>query len=73
MQNWQATRNDLEGYVMMQVTNLERLLTWIKSCPYQFTISSMSGGYVHVKFLIPFVELVEDDDMDIEANDGKPF
>tara|TARA_R100000687_G_scaffold79852_1_gene74521 strand:+ start:225 stop:467 length:243 start_codon:yes stop_codon:yes gene_type:complete len=39
----------------MQINNLETLLTWLKSSPFKFTISSMSGGFVHVKFLIPFV------------------
>jgi len=38
---------------MMQVDNLEQLLAWVKSSPCQFTVSSMSGGYVHVKFLVP--------------------
>ena len=38
---------------MMQVRNLEKFLAWVKSSPCQFTVSSMSGGYVHVKFLVP--------------------
>jgi hypothetical protein len=38
----------------LQVENLESFLTWAKTCPYQYTISSMSGGFVHVKFLIPY-------------------
>ena len=38
---------------MMQVNNLEQFLAWVKSSPCQFTVSSMSGGYVHVKFLVP--------------------
>ena len=37
-----------------QVENLEHFLTWIKSCPYKYTISSMSGGFIHVKVLIPY-------------------
>ena len=37
----------------MQVYNLEKFLAWVKSSPCQFTVSSMSGGYVHVKFLVP--------------------
>ena len=37
----------------MQVRNLEKFLAWVKSSPCQFTVSSMSGGYVHVKFLVP--------------------
>lgn len=41
----------------MQIDNLNKFLAWVKSCPYQFTISSMSGGYVHIKFLIPFTDL----------------
>ena len=37
----------------MQVDNLQKFLSWVKSSPCQFTVSSMSGGYVHVKFLVP--------------------
>ena len=37
-----------------QVDNLNKFLAWIKECPYTFTISSMSGGFVHVKFFIPY-------------------
>ena len=36
-----------------QVENLEEYLSWLKTCPSYYAISSMSGGYVHVKFLIP--------------------
>ena len=36
-----------------QVENLEDFLSWLKTCPNYYAISSMSGGYVHVKFLIP--------------------
>ncbi len=35
-----------------QVENLEEFLTWLKTCPNHYTISSMQGGFVHVKFLI---------------------
>jgi len=38
---------------MMQVDNLEKFLAWVKSSPCQFTVSSMSGGNVHVKFTVP--------------------
>tara|TARA_R100001244_G_C5104756_1_gene119694 strand:- start:10 stop:183 length:174 start_codon:yes stop_codon:yes gene_type:complete len=37
-----------------QVDNLNKFLAWLKECPYTFTISSMSGGFVHVKFFIPY-------------------
>jgi len=37
----------------VQVANLSKFLTWVEKCPYTFTISSMSGGFVHVKFFIP--------------------
>lgn len=33
-----------------QVENLQKFLTWVKTCPYDFTVSSMSAGIVHVKF-----------------------
>ena len=38
---------------MMQVDNLEKFLAWVRSSPCQFTLSSMSGGCVHVKFTVP--------------------
>ena len=38
---------------MMQVDNLEKFLAWVRSSPCQFTVSSMSGGLVHVKFIVP--------------------
>jgi len=38
-----------------QVNNLTEFLAWVEDCPYTFTISSMSGGFVHVKFFIPYV------------------
>jgi len=44
-----------------QIENLESFLTWIKSCPYKYTISSMSGGSLHVKFLIPSNDALEGD------------
>ena len=53
---------------MIQISNLEKLLAWIKSSPCQFTISSMSGGFVHVKFLVPcdkeIAQMVELEDRD---------
>ncbi len=33
-----------------QVENLQKFLTWVKTCPYDLTVSSMSSGVVHVKF-----------------------
>ena len=37
----------------IQVRILEQILAWVKSCPCEFTLSSMSGGCVHVKFTVP--------------------
>ena len=45
----------IRGRLLMnnaQVENLEEFLTWLKTCPNHYTISSMQGGFVHVKFLI---------------------
>ncbi len=36
----------------MQIKELETFLEWLKTSPSTNSISSMSGGYVHVKFLI---------------------
>lgn len=35
-----------------QVNKLESFLKWLKSCPFTFTISSMQGEFIHVKFFI---------------------
>jgi hypothetical protein len=56
---------------MMQVNNLEQLLAWVKSSPCQFTVSSMSGGYVHVKFLVPCDERVKSTDPDQVYTDDR--
>jgi len=37
---------------MQKIRNIEGFLAWLKSCPYKFTISSMQGGFIHVKFFI---------------------
>ena len=46
------------------VQNMEDFLEWVKKCPYEFVISSMQGGHVHVKFLIPYEKInrKEEDD-----------
>ena len=36
-----------------QIENMEGFLQWVKTCPYAYSISSMSGGFIHVKILIP--------------------
>jgi dihydroneopterin aldolase len=42
-----------------QIINIEGAIEWIKTCPFHYTISSMSGGYVHMKLLIPVDERVD--------------
>lgn len=37
--------------------NMEGFLKWVKKCPYEFVISSMQGGHVHVKFIIPYEKI----------------
>ena len=37
-----------------QIHNIEKLLDWLKSCPFKLTISSMQGGFIHVKFFIDY-------------------
>ncbi len=43
----------------IQVQNLKSFLEWLESCPskFRYTISSMQGGFVHVKFFIDEEEL----------------
>lgn len=43
--------------ITVQVQNIESLLQWLKTCPHDYALSSMSGGFVHVKFFISMEEL----------------
>ena len=40
--------------ISIQVENMEAFLTWVKTCPCDFIISSMTGEHMHVKFTIPY-------------------
>tara|TARA_R110002050_G_scaffold241744_1_gene378080 strand:+ start:887 stop:1066 length:180 start_codon:yes stop_codon:yes gene_type:complete len=42
-----------------QIENMEGFLQWVKTCPYAYSISSMSGGFIHVKILIPVDKKIE--------------
>ena len=45
--------------ITVQVKNIESLLQWLKTCPHDYAISSMQGGFVHVKFFISMDEVVD--------------
>ena len=45
--------------ITVQVKNIESLLQWLKTCPHDYALSSMSGGFVHVKFFISMDEVVK--------------
>ena len=36
-----------------QIENIEKALCWLKTCPYEYTISSMQGGFLHIKLFVP--------------------
>ena len=40
--------------ISIQVKNMEAFLAWVKTCPSDFIISSMTGEYMYVKFTIPY-------------------
>jgi len=42
----------IRGEIMNQIQGIEKFLTWLKSCPFTCTISSMQGSFVHVKFFL---------------------
>ena len=46
--------------ITVQIQNIESLLGWLKTCPHDYAISSMQGGFVHVKFFISMEELTND-------------
>ncbi len=41
------------------VKNLEGFLDWIKTCPYEYTISTMQGGFIHTKIAVPYERIVD--------------
>ena len=45
-----------------QIENMESFLKWVKTCPYTYSISSMSGGFVQLKIIIPVDKKVEASD-----------
>jgi len=47
--------------ITVQTDNLKKTLEWIESCPFTFTITSMSGGFIHLKIQIPHTSLAEID------------
>ena len=42
---------------MHQVQVIEKFLTWLKTCPFKCTISSMQGSFIHVKFFVEELEI----------------
>ena len=50
-----------------QVNIIEKFLSWLKSCPFKCTISSMQGSFIHVKFWLDELEVPkgnQDDSID---------
>ncbi|MBK99811.1 MAG: hypothetical protein CMI34_00150 [Opitutales bacterium] len=39
--------------INFQIDNIQGTLEWIKTCPADYTISSMQGGFIHIKILVP--------------------
>lgn len=38
--------------ISFQIQNIKSCLSWLETCPHMFSISSMQGGFIHVKFFI---------------------
>ena len=38
--------------IFIKVEDLEPFLRWLETCPVTYSITSMSGGYAHVKFML---------------------
>ena len=35
------------------ISGVESVLAWVKSSPFESSVSSVSGGYVHIKIKVP--------------------
>jgi len=38
--------------MIVKAEDMEPFLEWIQTCPVSYSISSMQGGYFHVKFML---------------------
>lgn len=38
--------------MIIKAQDLEPFLVWLQTCPVTYSISSMQGGYFHVKFML---------------------
>lgn len=36
----------------LQAHRIQEFLAWVEGCPFDYSISSMQGGFIHVKFLV---------------------
>jgi hypothetical protein len=39
--------------MIIKAESVEPFLEWLKTCPVTYSISSMQGGFFHVKFMLP--------------------
>ena len=50
------------------ISGVESVLAWVKSSPFESSVSSVSGGYVHIKIKVP------DEKVDLSSlNESKIF
>jgi hypothetical protein len=51
-----------------QVHIIEKFLSWLKSCPFKCTISSMQGSFIHVKFWLDELEVPKTKDTPVNKD-----
>ena len=39
---------------LIKEENVELILDWVKTCPQEYHISSMTGEFLHIKIALPF-------------------
>ena len=39
---------------LIKAENVELILDWVKTCPQEYHISSMTGEFLHIKIALPF-------------------
>ncbi len=49
--------------ITFQVQNIEDALRWLRTCPFEYHVSSMQGGFIHIKLFIPIDKQVEPDEL----------
>lgn len=45
--------------------NMQSCIDWVDTCPYTYAITSMQGGFLHLKVQVPYERLPKEEEENI--------